>query len=264
MKGERGRELLSVRDLTTVFGRGDSAVVAVDGISLSVRAGRIAALVGESGSGKSAAALSVMGLIDPPGRVEAGEIFLNGRDLRRRPLREWNACRGRDMAMIFQDPMNALNPVLPIGRQLIETIRRHRRVSGAEARAIAIAQLERAELHGGDRLLRKYAFELSGGMCQRIMIALALVSGAKLLIADEPTTALDVGVQAQILRELDRVRREEDVGILLITHDLGVVAELADEVYVMRSGRIVEHGEVFDVFDRPRHEYTRELLDSRL
>lgn len=256
--------LLEVRHLTTVFGTGYSAVTAIDDASLTVRAGRITALVGESGSGKSATALSIMGLIDAPGRITAGEIVWNGRELRSGPSREWKKCRGREMSMIFQDPMNALNPVLPIGRQLTETIRCHLRVSPTEARSLAIRQLQRAGLPDAESLLSRYAFELSGGMCQRIMIALALVSGAKLLIADEPTTALDVSVQAQILGELDRVRREDDVGILLITHDLGVVAELADDVYVMRAGKIVEYGDVLSVFDRPCHTYTQELLDSRV
>ncbi|WP_246098471.1 ABC transporter ATP-binding protein [Saccharibacillus brassicae] len=257
--------LLEIRSLTTTFPGEHRTFAAVNDVSLTVRAGRVTALVGESGSGKSATALSVMGLIDAPGRIEAGEIRLGGIDLRGLSKKSLQASRGREMAMIFQDPVQALNPVIPIGRQLTETIRRHRsNVKRAEARRIAIEQLRRAGLDDAERLMSAYAFELSGGMCQRIMIALALVSGAKLLIADEPTTALDVSVQAFILRELDRVRREDNVGILLITHDLGVVAELADDLYVMRAGRIVEYGEAAEVFDNPRHVYTQELLDSRL
>lgn len=257
-------ELLRLRNLTIRFGSVAAAVTAANEVGLSVRAGRITALVGESGSGKSATALATMDLLGKSGRVEKGEIWLNGTELRSLPPRERKAFRGRDMAMIFQDPANALNPVLTIGRQLTETIRRHRPVSRAEAKRIAVSQLERAGLPDAESLLPRYSFQLSGGMCQRIMIALALLSGAKLLIADEPTTALDVSVQAQILRELHRVSREEKVGILLITHDLGVVAELADDVYVMRSGRILEYGDVISLFDHPQHPYTRKLLNSRL
>ncbi|MEJ8303273.1 ABC transporter ATP-binding protein [Saccharibacillus sacchari] len=261
---EASTELLCIRHLTLRYGFGPTAVTAANDVSLSVKAGRITALVGESGSGKSAIALAAMGLLGSSGHVEQGEIRLNGIELQSLPPHKRKAFRGRDIAMVFQDPANALNPVLPIGRQLIETIRRHRPVGRTEARRIAVAQLKRAGLPNAESLLSKHAFQLSGGMCQRIMIALALVSGAKLLIADEPTTALDVSVQSQILRELRRVSREEDVGILLITHDLGVVAELAEDMYVMQAGRIVEYGDVYSVFDHPRHAYTRELLNSRL
>ncbi|MCP1310748.1 ABC transporter ATP-binding protein [Paenibacillus tyrfis] len=238
-------------------------VRAVDEVSLEVKEGRIVALVGESGSGKSTLAQAVPGLLDPRRHTAEGEIWLDGTDLRRLSARELRRYRGSAVAMIFQDPANALNPVLTIGRQLIETIRRHLKVQGAEAKKLAVDQLRRAGLPKPETLLRKFPFQLSGGMCQRVMIAIALVSGAKLLIADEPTTALDVTVQAQILHELDRLRRESGMGILLITHDLGVVAEIADEVYVMKGGRIVESGHVFEIFARPRHAYTRELLECR-
>ncbi|WP_054972460.1 ABC transporter ATP-binding protein [Paenibacillus sp. A3] len=238
-------------------------VRAVDEVCLEVKEGRIVALVGESGSGKSTLARAVPGLLDPRRHTAEGEIWLNGTDLRRLSAKELRRYRGSGVAMIFQDPANALNPVLTIGRQLIETIRRHRKVQGTEAKKLALDQLRRAGLPNPETLLRKFPFQLSGGMCQRVMIAIALVSGAKLLIADEPTTALDVTVQAQILHELDRLRRETGMGILLITHDLGVVAEIADEVYVMKGGRIVESGHVFEIFARPRHAYTRELLECR-
>ncbi|WP_127486895.1 ABC transporter ATP-binding protein [Paenibacillus ehimensis] len=236
---------------------------AVDEVSLEVKEGQIVALVGESGSGKSTLAQAVPGLLDPRKHRAEGEIWLDGTDLRRLSARELRRYRGSRVAMIFQDPANALNPVLTIGRQLTETIRRHGKGQGAGAKKLAVDQLRRAGLPDPETLLRKFPFQLSGGMCQRVMIAIALASGAKLLIADEPTTALDVTVQAQILHELDRLRRETGMGILLITHDLGVVAEIADQVYVMKGGRIVESGNVFEIFAHPRHAYTRELLESR-
>lgn len=241
----------------------EPAVRAVDEVSLEVKEGRIVALIGESGSGKSTLAQAVLGLLHPRWHTAEGEIWLNGTDLRRLSAKELQRYRGSGVAMIFQDPANALNPVLTIGRQLTETIRRHRKVQGAEAKKLAVDQLHRAGLSNPETLLRKFPFQLSGGMCQRVMIAIALASGAKLLIADEPTTALDITVQAQILHELDRLRRETGMSILLITHDLGVVAEIADEVYVMKGGRIVESGDVFEIFAHPRHVYTRELLECR-
>ncbi|OWR30018.1 nickel import ATP-binding protein NikD [Saccharibacillus sp. O23] len=258
-----GTELLSVHRLTTIFESGSSALHAVQDVSFSVKAGRITALVGESGSGKSVTALSVMGLVAPPGRIMAGKIVLNGQELPKDAGGGSKARLGRDMSMIFQDPAQSLNPVMSVGNHLIETIRRHRRVSKREARRLAVVRLQQAGLPDAESLLYKYAFELSGGMCQRIMIALALASEAKLLIADEPTTALDVSVQAEVLHELYRISRQEGVGILLITHDLGVVAEIADDVYVMQAGRIVEYAPVVSLFDFPRHPYTKQLLDSR-
>lgn len=256
-------ELLRIRGLSVQFATPNGAVEAVREASLDVSPGTIVALIGESGSGKSATALSVFGLLDSPGRAAAGEIWLGETDLLRLKPRELRERRGRDMAMIFQDPVNSLNPVLTVGRQMIEAIRRHRRVSRREAKEIAIGQLARVGMPDPEGLLRRYPFQISGGMCQRVMIALALVSGARLLIADEPTTALDVTLQAQLLDELYRLRREQGLGILLITHDLGVVAEIADFVYVMKEGRIVEAADVHALFERPAHEYTRKLLDSR-
>ncbi|MEK8131662.1 ABC transporter ATP-binding protein [Paenibacillus filicis] len=259
----KNQALLRIRQLSVHFGAGERAPRAVQEVSLDVHAGDIVALIGESGSGKSATALSVFGLLGRPGRIAAGEIWLGEKDLLRMKPGQLRRTRGREMAMILQDPGNSLNPVLPIGTQMIETVRQHRRVSRREARMIAIDQLGRVGLPEPEGLLRRYPFQISGGMCQRVMIALALVSGARLLIADEPTTALDVMIQAQILEELDRLRRESGLAILLITHDLGVVAEKADFVYVMKEGRIVEAGDVHQIFERPAHPYTRELLDSR-
>ncbi|CAH8712839.1 ABC transporter ATP-binding protein [Paenibacillus thiaminolyticus] len=255
-------ELLCIRQLAVEFGSGEHAVEAVRDVSLDVGSGSIVALIGESGSGKSVTARSVFGLLERSGRVTAGEVWLDGTDLLRLKPRQIRRRRGKDMAMIFQDPANCLNPVLTVGTQMMETIRRHRRVSRREARALVLAQLARVGLPDPAGLWRRYPFQISGGMCQRVMIALALVSGARLLIADEPTTALDVMSQAQILDELSRLR-QSGIGILLITHDLSVVAEIADRVYVMKAGRLVEAGDVYDIFERPRHDYTRMLLDSR-
>jgi peptide/nickel transport system ATP-binding protein len=255
--------LLKVSHLCTSFHTGSGQVRAVEDVSIEVKSRQIVALVGESGSGKSVTAMSILGLLDPPGAIDSGEIWLGGTNLRECTSRQLRKLRGTEMAVIFQDPMNALNPVLSIGRQIIETIIQHRRVSRQEARVLAIQQMQQAGLANPEQLLGKYSFQISGGMCQRVMIAIALVSGAGLLIADEPTTALDVTIQAQILKELDRIRWANDVGILFITHDLGVVAELADYVYVMKSGRIVESGNVFDMFSSPVHPYTKYLMDCR-
>ncbi|MGG4396660.1 ABC transporter ATP-binding protein [Paenibacillus thiaminolyticus] len=255
-------ELLRIRQLTVEFGSGEHAVEAIRDVSLDVESGSIVALIGESGSGKSVTARSVFGLLERSGRVTAGEVWLDGTDLLRLKPRQIRRRRGKDMAMIFQDPANCLNPVLTVGAQMMETIRRHRRVSRREATALAIAQLARVGLPDPGGLWRSYPFKISGGMCQRVVIALALVSGARLLIADEPTTALDVMSQAQILDELSRLR-QSGIGILLITHDLSVVADIADRVYVMKAGRLVEAGDVYNIFERPRHDYTRMLLDSR-
>lgn len=255
--------LLKVSHLYTSFHTGSQQVRAVEDVSLEVRSRQIVALVGESGSGKSVTAMSILGLVDPPGFIDGGEIWLRGNNLRECSTRQLRKLRGTEMAVIFQDPMNALNPVLPVGRQIMETIILHRQVTVQEAKQLAMEQMQQAGLSDPAQLFNKYPFQISGGMCQRVMIAIALVSGASLLIADEPTTALDVTIQAQILKELDRIRWVNNMGILLITHDLGVVAELADYVYVMKSGRIVEAGDVFDIFSHPSHPYTKYLLDCR-
>lgn len=255
--------LLRIRHLRTSFCTKDQAVTAVDDVSMEVRPRQIVALVGESGCGKSVTAMSVLGLLDPPGRVEKGEVWLGGNNLREYSKRELRKLRSKEIAVIFQDPMNALHPLLPIGKQIRETVMLHNKVSRKEAKALALEQMHRAGLSDPELLYTKYPFQISGGMCQRVMIAIALISGARLLIADEPTTALDVMAQARILKELDRIRHAEGLGILLITHDFGVVAELADYVYVMQSGKIVEAGNVYTLFANPVHPYTRQLLGSR-
>lgn len=254
---------LRIEHLRVSFRTGQRLQRAVEDVSLEVKPGQIVALVGESGSGKSVTAMAAMGLIDPPGQVEEGNIWLGNRNLRTYSERRLKQVRGREIAVIFQDPVNALNPVITIGKQLMESVRQHLQVSAQEAKKLALSQMQQVGLAHPDALFHKYPFQISGGMCQRVMIATALLAGASLLIADEPTTALDVTIQAQILKELDRARREEGMSILLITHDLGVVAELADYVYVMRAGRIVEEGDVYDIFAAPNHPYTKYLLDCR-
>lgn len=254
---------LRIEHLRVSFRTGQGLQMAVEDVSLEVKPGQIVALVGESGSGKSVTAMAAMGLIDPPGQVEEGNIWLGDQNLRAYSERQLQQIRGREIAVIFQDPVNALNPVISIGKQLLESVKQHRQVSAQEAKALVLSQMQQVGLAQPESLFHKYPFQISGGMCQRVMIANALLAGAGLLIADEPTTALDVTIQAQILKELDRVRREEGMSILLITHDLGVVAELADYVYVMRAGRIVEQGDVYDLFAAPSHPYTKYLLDCR-
>ncbi|MBC7323874.1 MAG: ABC transporter ATP-binding protein, partial [Moorella sp. (in: Bacteria)] len=218
--------------------------------------------VGESGCGKSVTALSILRLIEPPGRILSGEVWLNGHDLLKIPPGQLRQVRGREIALVFQDPLTSLNPVLTIGTQLAETIVSHEEVSRAEARRRAVELLFRMGLPDPERLMRLYPFQLSGGMRQRVMMAMAISMRPKVLIADEPTTALDVTVQAQILAELKRLQEEMGMAIILITHDLGVVAAIADEVAVMYAGSIVERGPVAQIFDRPAHPYTRALLRS--
>ncbi|WP_018750772.1 ABC transporter ATP-binding protein [Paenibacillus sanguinis] len=254
---------LRIEHLRVSFRTGKRSQMAVEDVSLEVKPGQIVALVGESGSGKSVTAMAAMGLIDPPGQIEDGDIWLGDRNLSTYSERQLQQIRGREIAIIFQDPVNALNPVINIGKQLMESVRQHRRVSAQEAKRLALSQMQQVGLARPQALFHQYPFQISGGMCQRVMIAMALLAGANLLIADEPTTALDVTIQAQILKELDRVRRQQGMSMLLITHDLGVVAELADYVYVMREGRIVEQGDVYEIFAAPRHAYTKYLLECR-
>lgn len=255
--------LLKVKNLRVSFRTPKHVVTAVDDVNIEVKAGQIVALVGESGSGKSVTAMSIVGLLDASGLVERGEIWLGNNNLRNCSIRELRKLRGKDIALIFQDPANALNPLLTIGRQITETIAAHKKVSAQEAKSLALERMRQAGLADPELIFNKYPFQISGGMCQRVMIAIALVSGARLLIADEPTTALDVTIQSQILRELDRISQDNGTGILLITHDLGVVAEIADYVYVMKAGRIVESGSVFEIFANPRHSYTKFLMNCR-
>jgi peptide/nickel transport system ATP-binding protein len=253
--------LLEVRALRTSFAVEAGELSAVDGVSFALDAGRTLAIVGESGCGKSVTALSIMGLVAPPGRVR-GEIRFEGIDLTRLPAAAMRELRGNRLSMIFQEPMTSLNPAFTVGEQIIEGILRHRSLSRAAARERTIEMLRRVHIPSPERRFDDYPHRLSGGMRQRVMIAMALACEPKLLIADEPTTALDVTIQAQILDLMRTLREETGTAIILITHDLGVVAELADEVAVMYAGRIVEHASVETLFARPEHPYTVGLLGS--
>jgi len=256
-------ELLRVENLRTWFRSGAGPIRAVDGVDFELDAGQTLGIVGESGSGKSVSALSIMGLIEPPGEIREGSrIMFEGRDLVPLSDREMESIRGDEISMIFQEPMTSLNPVYPIGEQIAEAVRIHR---GADRRAAMERAREMLELVGipeVGRRLKDYPHQLSGGMRQRVMIAIALACDPKLIIADEPTTALDVTIQAQILELMIEVRERLGMSILLITHDLGVVAEMCDEVVVMYAGRVVERGPVADVFTSPQHPYTEALLQS--
>lgn len=252
--------VLEVRDLYAEYADGSNPVKAVDGVSFSLRRGSILALVGESGCGKTSIALAVLGLLPHPGRVVRGEVLFGGRNLLALKQEELRLLRGREISMIFQDPVSGLNPVLSVGDQVEEIITTHLQISKQEARRMVYDALLRVGLADPEQLTKQYPYHLSGGMCQRVFIAIATVLNPQVIIADEPTSSLDVTVQAGILNELERLRREQGVSILLITHDLGVVAQMADEVAVMYAGRIAEHGTASDVFRRPRHPYTSALL----
>ena len=258
--------LVEIRDLRVDFGTPARPLVAVDGVDLSIGAGEIVALVGESGSGKSVAALALMGLVDAPARVAARRIAFAGRDLQRMRASERRALAGRDVAMIFQDPHASLDPCYTVGNQLDEALRFHgnaqERAGAPVRRERALALLPEVEIVDAAARRRCYPQLLWGGMAQRVMIAIALAGRPRLLIADEPTTALDVTVQAQVLALLLRLRDERAMAILLITHDLAVVAETADRVVVMYAGQVMETGTVPALFDAPRHPYTRALLDA--
>jgi oligopeptide/dipeptide ABC transporter ATP-binding protein len=237
-------------------------VRAVDGVSFYLNGGELLGLVGESGCGKSITALSVMRLIAPPGKIVSGEILFDGKNLLSLSDREMRQIRGDDIAMIFQDPMTSLNPVFRVGEQIAEALRLHRKLSRPDARAAAIEAMQEVAIPDSARRVDDYPHQLSGGMRQRVMIAMALACNPKLLIADEPTTALDVTIQAQILELLNELRKTRELAVLLITHDLGVVAEVADRVAVMYTGRIVEESPVEELFARPKHPYTEGLLRS--
>ncbi len=254
--------LLSVEHLTTGFDIGGRFVPAVIDVSFSVAAGETLGLVGESGSGKSVTALSIMRLIQPPGRIAGGQILFKGRDLEPLGDREMQKIRGAEMALIFQEPMTALNPVFTIGNQIEETLRVHGRATRRTARQKAIELLEAVRVPDPQKRVRDYPHQLSGGLRQRALIAMALACEPSLLIADEPTTALDVTIQAEILDLLRSLREKMGLALLLITHDLGVVAEMADRVAVMYAGRIVEEAPVRALFADPKHPYTRGLLAS--
>lgn len=255
--------VLSVRGLRTVFHTDAGTAVAVDGVSFDLAAGETLALVGESGCGKSVTALSILRLIpSPPGQITDGEVLFDGRALLGLPEREMRRVRGNDISMIFQEPMTSMNPVFRVGAQIASVIRLHRGLGRDAAWAEAVRALERVNIPEAARRAQDYPHQLSGGMLQRVMIALALACGPRVLIADEPTTALDVTIQAQILSLLRDVRRDTGMAVLLITHDLGVVAETADAVAVMYAGRIVERAPVAELFASPAHPYTRELFQS--
>ncbi len=256
--------LLEVKGLTTVFDTERGRAVAVDGVDLYVERGETLGIVGESGCGKSVTALSIMRLVpSPPGRITSGEILFDGRNLLALSDREIRRIRGAEIAMIFQEPMTSLNPVFTVGYQVAEAIRVHRGLSKRAAMQEAVRMLEMVEIPDAAARARDYPHQLSGGMRQRVMIAMALSCNPRLLIADEPTTALDVTIQAQILALLDGLRERFGMAVILITHDLGVVAERADRVAVMYAGRIVEEGPVEEVLERPLHPYTQGLLASQ-
>src|SRR5438874_4500190 len=254
--------LLQVKNLHTYFQTREGLVCAVEGVSFYLDRGELLGLVGESGCGKSITALSIMRLVAPPGRIVAGEILFEGRDLLKLSNAEMRSVRGNDVAMIFQDPMTSLNPVFTVGEQIAEALRLHRRLSRKAARAAAVDAMREVSIPDPELRVNDYPHQLSGGMRQRVMIAMALACDPKVLIADEPTTALDVTIQAQILELLNNLRRTRDLAVLLITHDLGVVAEVADRVAVMYTGRIVEESPVDELFARPKHPYTEGLLRS--
>ena len=251
---------LVVENLTTRFGSDRAGATVVDGVSFALTPGRTLALVGESGSGKSATALSLMRLIEAPGRIIAGKVLLDGRDLLTMTDRMMEDVRGAQIAMVFQDPLTSLNPALTIGRQISETILAHHEMSFAEAEKRAIALLVRVGVTDAAQRINDYPHHFSGGMRQRVLIAAAISCAPGIIIADEPTTALDVTVQAKILRLLHDLQQEMQASMLLITHDLGVVAAMADSVMVMYAGRIVEHADVDTLFHAPRHPYTKALL----
>ena len=255
--------LLEVDDLRTYFFTREGAVKAVDGVSFNVEKGKTLGIVGESGCGKSVTALSIMGLIPkPPAKIVGGSVTFEGRDLRRSPSTQIEDVRGKEIAMIFQDPMTSLNPTFKIGTQITETMRRHFDSAKQAARQRAVELLEEVGIPRAAERLDDYPHQFSGGMRQRVMIAIALSCSPNLLIADEPTTALDVTIQAQILDLLERLREEHQMAMIIITHDMGVVAEVADDVAVMYAGQIVEQASVADLFDHPEHPYTEALLGA--
>jgi oligopeptide/dipeptide ABC transporter ATP-binding protein len=256
-------KLLDIDNLSVHFHIPEGVARAVDGISVSLAAGETIGLVGESGCGKSVTSLSILGLIpSPPGIIESGKISFNGQNLLNLDNEELRKIRGRDISMIFQEPMTSLNPVLPIGRQVAEPLMIHQGLGRAQALEKAADWLDHVKIPAASKRLNDYPHQLSGGMRQRVMIAMAMVCGPRLLIADEPTTALDVTIQAQILSLMTRLKEELEMSLLLITHDLGVVAQMAKRVVVMYAGQVVEEAGITDVFDRPFHPYTRGLLKS--
>ena len=257
------KELLKVNKLKTYFFTHEGIVKAVDGVSFTVKQGETLGIVGESGSGKSVTALSIMRLIpQPPGKIVSGDIIFEGKNLCTLTEREIRKIRGSKISMIFQEPMTSLDPVFTIGHEIIETILLHQNVTKKEARERAIKMLEVVGIPDAHKQLQNYPHELSGGMRQRIMIAMALSCNPQLLIADEPTTALDVTIQAQILRLMNDLKKEFNTSVLMITHDLGVISEMCDYVAVMYAGHIVEYADIYTLFEKPLHPYTKGLNRS--
>jgi len=253
---------LKLVNLKTHFFTRDGVVKSVDGVEFEVNAGEVLGLVGESGSGKSVTGFSILGLIDPPGRVVDGQILYRGEDLAKATPERLRALRGRNIAMVFQDPMMTLNPVLRVDTQMIEAVRAHDKVDDAAARARALEALAQVGIPSPEARLRSYPHQFSGGMRQRVAIAIALLNRPDLIVADEPTTALDVTIQGQILFEMRKLCRDTGTALIWITHDLAVVAGLADRIAVMYAGRIVEHGPTATILEHPRHPYTRGLIGS--
>jgi peptide/nickel transport system ATP-binding protein len=254
--------LLEVRNLRIEFPTRRGTLLAVDDISFSIAPGEVLGVVGESGAGKSLTGAAIIGLLEPPGRIAAGEVKLNGLRIDNLPYDEMRKVRGREIGAIFQDPLTSLNPLYTVGQQLTETITTHLNVSQAEARRRALDLLLATGIPAADRRIDHYPHQFSGGMRQRVVIALALAAEPKLVIADEPTTALDVSIQAQIIALLKTLCREKQTAVMLVTHDMGVIAETADRVAVMYAGRIAEIGPVADVIHRPQHPYTKGLMGS--
>lgn len=257
------KPILQIKDLKVSFQSGKKFVPAVDGISFELKDGEILGIVGESGSGKSVTSLTAMGLIpSPPGKVEQGEILFDGRDLVHLTEKEWRNIRGNKISMIFQEPMTSLNPLFTIGNQLIESLRLHTNLSKLEAKKRCVELLKLVGIPRAEGILKEFPHQLSGGMRQRVMIAMAMACNPRVLIADEPTTALDVTIQAQILALMKDLNQKTNTSIILITHDLGVVAEICERVIVMYSGQIVEQGDVRTILKEPQHPYTKGLLKS--
>lgn len=254
--------LLEVKNLRVMFSGDNTATERLSNVSFSVKKGEFLSIVGESGCGKSITSLAIMGLLPANGKVTEGEILFEEKDLLKLSEKELDHLRGNEIAMVFQDALTSLNPVFTIGNQLTESIRAHTTLTKAEARGRAISLLERVGLPQPESMMKKYPFVLSGGMRQRVMIAMALSCNPKLLIADEPTTALDVTIQAQIMQLLRELQAEYSMSVILITHDIGLVAQMADRVIVMYAGQIAEQAEVHDLFHRPAHPYTKLLLET--